>query len=75
MILEIQERGIGVEFCNSTSAASLYNMLLAERNGEGVALFIKGFYSIYYIIFHNRRYNLKQFFVKNIESNIRACID
>ena len=42
MILELQKRGIGVEFCSSLKAVSLYNLLLSERDGEGVALFVKG---------------------------------
>ena len=41
-IAALQNLGIGVEFCSSLKACSLYNLLLTERDGEGVALFVKG---------------------------------
>ena len=42
LIAECNKRGIGIEISNSYRAVGLYNLLCAERDGEGVALFVKG---------------------------------
>ena len=42
LISECNKRGIGIEISNSYRAVGLYNLLCAERDGEGVALFVKG---------------------------------
>lgn len=41
LIAECNKRGIGIEISNSYRAVGLYNLLCAERDGEGVALFVK----------------------------------
>ena len=42
LISDLKERGIALETTASLQACSTYNLLCTERDGEGVALFVKG---------------------------------
>lgn len=42
LVAALKERGIALETTASLQACSTYNLLCSERDGEGVALFVKG---------------------------------